>query len=168
MKISVKILSPLLRDIRVDLHRHHPFACERVGFINAGATRIGDDLMLVVRDYQPVADGDYERSMAVGAQIGPDAIRKALEAAYKRKSCILHVHTHGGRGRPEFSPTDLKSAASFVPGFFNALPEMPHGIIVLSNDSARGLIWTAPKKRPTYVAGFVEIGAQLQRIGEAP
>lgn len=167
MKITVKILSSLLRDIRADLHRHHPFAHERVGFINAGATWMGDDLMLVARNYQPVADDDYERSMAVGAQIGPDAIRKALEAAYMHKSCILHVHTHGGWSRPEFSATDLKSAATFVPGFFNALPGMPHGIIVLSNDSARGLMWTAPKIRPTYVEGFVEIGAQLQRIGEA-
>jgi hypothetical protein len=166
MKTRIKVACPLLSAIRTDLHRRHAFAFERVGFLTAGAswTRQGD-LVLLCRDYQPVADEDYERSSAVGARIGSNAIRKALQAAYRHKSAILHIHSHGGRGRPEFSSVDLDSAHDFVPGFFNALPQMPHGIVVLSNDSARCLLWTGAKNRPSYAAGFQQVGTPLIKFG---
>lgn len=168
MKTHIKIVGSLLSDIRADLHRRHAFAFERVGFLTAGAswTRHGD-LVLLCRDYQPVADEDYEHSSTVGARIGSNAMRKALQAAYQHKSSILHIHTHGRRGRPEFSSVDLDSAREFVPGFFNALPQMPHGIVVLSNDSARGLLWTRPKGRPRYVDDFQQVGVAPTRFGAA-
>ncbi|MCJ0766126.1 hypothetical protein [Variovorax terrae] len=168
MKTHIKIAGPLLSAIRADLHRRHPFAFERVGFLTAGARWTGDgDLVLLCRDYQPVVDEDYERSSSVGARIGSNAMRKVLQAAYQHKSAILHIHTHGGRGRPEFSAVDLNSARDFVPGFFNALPQMPHGIVVLSNDSARCLLWTGPKDRPRHVDGFQQVGAPLIKFGAA-
>lgn len=168
MKAHIKIAGTLLGAIRADLHRAHPFAFERVGFLTAGARWTGDgDLVLLCRDYQPVADEDYERSASVGARIGSNAMRKVLQAAYQHKSAILHIHTHGGRGRPEFSSVDLDSARAFVTGFFNALPQMPHGIVVLSNDSARGMLWTQPKGQPHYVDGFQQVGAPLMKFGAA-
>ncbi|MDO8773510.1 MAG: hypothetical protein Q7K57_33350 [Burkholderiaceae bacterium] len=166
MKTYIKISGPLLNAIRADLHRRHAFAFERVGFLTAGASwTLSGDLVLLCRDYQPVADEDYERCNTVGARIGSAAMRKALQAAYCHKSTILHIHTHGGTGLPEFSPVDLHSANEFVPGFFNALPQMPHGIAVLSNDSARCLLWTGPKEPPRYVDGFQKIGTPLIKFG---
>lgn len=166
MKMHVKISSTLLALIRVDLNRRHAFAFERVGFLTAGASwTLGGDLVLLCREYQPVADDDYEHSSRVGAQIGSNAMRKAIQAAYRHKSAMLHIHSHGGRGRPEFSSVDLNSAKSFVPGFFNALPQMPHGIVVLSNDSARCLLWTGAKDRPRYVDRFQQVGSPLIEFG---
>src|SRR5262249_33820763 len=107
-----------------------------------------------------------ERGSSVGAQIGSDAMRKALEAAYANRSALLHIHTHGGRGLPAFSRTDLASAAQFVPGFFNAIPRMPHGLIVLSHTSARGLLWTSATSTPQYADGFTLIGSAVRKLGE--
>jgi hypothetical protein len=166
VKFHIKLTDALMRAIQHDLHRPHQFALERVGFITAGGAHAGKGVTLYCRDYHPVDDEDYESTLAAGAQIGTDAMRKALESALATRSALLHVHTHGGRGRPEFSSTDLRSAAQFVPAFFNALPGMPHGLVVLSNDSARGLIWTGPKTRPTYVDGFTQIGASVRKYGE--
>lgn len=165
MKFHIKMTGALMCAIRADLQRPHDFALERVGFVMAGAAYAGDGVTLYCRSYHPVEDEDYERTNAAGAQIGSDAMRKALERAYAHRSSLLHVHSHGGRGRPEFSATDLRSAAQFVPGFFNALPAIPHGLAVLSNDSARGLLWTAPKSRPVYVDGFAEVGARVRKYG---
>lgn len=166
MKTQIKIASQLLNTVRTDLYRPHPFALERVGFLTAGARWTGDGgLVLLCRDYQPVADEDYERSDSVGARIGSSAMRKALQAAYQHKSAILHIHSHGGLGRPEFSSVDLESAKDFVPGFFNALPQMPHGIVVLSNNSACGLLWEGPKDQAHYVDGFKQAGAPLINLG---
>lgn len=165
MKIYVKIADTLLAKIRNDLYRPHGFAHERVGFLTAGATQEPDGIVVLCREYLPVADDDYERSRTVGAQIGSSAMRKALEAAYAHKSSLIHIHTHGGLGRPEFSRADLESAKQFVPGFFNALPRMPHGLIVLSNNKAAGLFWTSPRSAPQYVTGFIQIGAHVQKYG---
>lgn len=167
LEIKIKITEELLRSIRADLHRSHRFAHERVGFIMAGAAHTREGMHLFCRSYHPVDDNDYERSSTAGAQIGSDAMRKALEQAYAHRASLIHVHTHGGHGRPEFSAVDLRSARDFVPGFFNALPSMPHGLMVLSNDNARALIWTSAKSRPTYADGFSSVGAGLKKFGEA-
>jgi hypothetical protein len=78
---------------------------------------------------------------------------------------LLHVHAHGGRGRPEFSGIDLRSGAEFVPGFFHAIPRMPHGMIVLSNDSATAKVWLDECDHGTYVSGFTAVGAPLVKFG---
>jgi hypothetical protein len=167
MKVRIKITERLLAQVRADLHRRHPFAFERVGFLTAGATRSREgDILLLCRSYHPVADEDYEASATVGAQIGSDAMRKAIEVAHPGKSALLHIHTHSGRGVPAFSKTDLVSGAQFVPGFFNALPRTPHGLLVLSDTSARGLVWTAKNAKPQYVDGFTQVGRSVQKFGD--
>lgn len=166
MKIHIKVTEVLLAQVRADLHHRHPFALERVGFLTAGATRVRDgDILLLCRSYHPVADEDYEASATVGAQIGSDAMRRAIEVAHPGKSALLHIHTHGGRGVPAFSKTDLVSGAQFVPGFFNALPRTPHGLIVLSDTSAAGLVWTAKNAKPQHVDGFTQVGRSVQKYG---
>lgn len=107
MKITVKIVGSLLDAARRDLSRRHPFAHERVGFFAAGAAHDGQGLILLVRGYHPVADEDYEYAPRVGARIGPDAMRQAVQAAYRPPSALLHVHTHGGWGKPSFSSVDV-------------------------------------------------------------
>jgi hypothetical protein len=165
MKSYIKITNQLLAQIRRDLRRPHRFAHERVGFIKAGASITGETLQLFAVAYQPVADEDYEQDPLVGARIGGNAMRKALQFAYKSRSALLHVHTHGGRGHPEFSGIDLKSAAEFVPGFFHAIPRMPHGLVVLSNDSATAKLWLDEEDTGTYVSGFAAIGSPLVKFG---
>lgn len=168
MKIHVKITEALLNRVRADLHRRHPFAFERVGFLTAGATRSPKgDILLLCRSYHIVADEHYEASATVGAQIGSDAMRQAIEVAHPGKSALLHIHTHGGRGVPTFSKTDLVSGSQFVPGFFNALPRTPHGLLVLSNTSARGLVWTAKNATPQQVDGFTQVGRSVLKFGDS-
>lgn len=167
MKFTFKATPALFARARQDLARNHPFAHERVGFVTAGCARADDDLIVITaRDYMPVDDEDYVRNPNVGAMIGSGAMRKGLQRAYATRSALFHIHTHGGRGTPEFSSVDLKDAQNFVPSFFNVVPAMLHGLIVLSNDSARGRVWVAPKKKPVYVHRFVAVGSPLVRYGE--
>lgn len=165
MKIKLKVQSTLLDQIRQDLERPHSFAAERVGFLTAGVAMAVDWLLLLVRGYQPVADGDYVRDYTAGATIGGDAMRKALEAAYAPRSALLHLHSHGGRGTPGFSGTDLRSGAEFVPGFFHAVSRMPHGMLVLSDDSAAGMLWLNGEDGGSDITEFVAVGAPLKKFG---
>ena len=169
MKARIKIPNAMLDDIRQDLHRPHAFAFERVGFMTAGVAQAGPgQLLFLARAYRPVADEDYVPDPSVGVKIGSDAMRKAAQFAYQPRSALLHIHTHGGIGRPDFSGVDLTSGSEFVPGFFHSVPRMPHGMLVLSNDSATGLLWFSPEDTGTYAAEFIGVGAPYRKFGVRP
>jgi len=161
MTTRFKITRRLLRAIRQDLERPHPFAYERVGFLSAGLSSTDSNLLVLAREYRPVADDDYLHDSSVGAMMGPEAIRKALQWAMAERVAIFHVHAHHGRGQPGFSGVDLREQAKFVPNFFQIAPQWPHGALVLSDDSCFGHIWLDGSKPGDAITGFVEVGAPL-------
>lgn len=158
MNITIRIQTDLLKEIRKDLRRPHPYAWERVGFVAAAATSTPSSLILLVHNYQPVADDDYIVSDDVGAAIGSEAFRKAAQLAYRSKSALIHIHAHHGSGRPRFSEVDMNSGHYFVPSFFATVPRMPQGMIVLSDNSADGLIWLAEDRIPLPIHTFTQVG----------
>jgi hypothetical protein len=157
-----KITRDLLKEIRADLARPHPFAHERVGFISTGLSASGDDLYILARSYRPVLDHDYLRDPTVGAMMGPDAIRKALQWALTDGVAIFHVHTHGGRGHPGFSGIDLREHKKYVPNFFQVAPQCAHGALVLSNEAAHGHIWLSEEMPHQIIGQFTEVGNPLK------
>ena len=163
MRVRFKITSRLLAAIRGDLRRPHPFARERVGFISAGFSAACEDLLVLAREYRPVADDEYLDDPPVGAMMGPDAIRNALQWALKDGVALFHVHTHGGRGIPGFSGIDLRENAKFVPDFFKVAPQCAHGAIVLSDTAARGLIWICRSRPNHFISSFIEVGIPLRQ-----
>jgi hypothetical protein len=97
--------------------------------------------------------------------MGPGAIRKAMQRAYNggaQDVGLFHVHMHEHRGRPGFSRVDLTEYVKFVPDFFNAVPMMPHGAIVLSADGAIGLCWRTRSAKPEVIDRFSSFGAPLR------
>ena len=148
MMVRFKTASGFFDSIREDLRSPHVFAAERVGFVLAGAAVAGRDVVMLARGYEPVEDGDYLPDPSVGAMLGPTAIRKALQAAYRTSAGLFHIHMHEHRGRPSFSSIDRRESRRFVPSFFNSSPKMPHGVLLLSQDSARGLVWLTAGSEP--------------------
>jgi hypothetical protein len=73
----------------------------------------------------------------------------------------------GGLLLTGFSGIDLSSADEFVPGFFETAPRMPHGLLVLSDDSVTGLLWFDPRRPAKDISGFARIGAPLRSDWEA-
>ncbi|MDE0029508.1 MAG: hypothetical protein OXU42_08945 [Deltaproteobacteria bacterium] len=163
MKVRFKITTALLASIRNDLQRRHPLAHERVGFISAGLSACGSDLLVLARGYRPVRDDEYLRDPSVGAMMGADAIRGALQWAMQDGVALFHVHTHGGRGIPSFSPIDLRENSKFVPDLLKVAPQRAHGAIVLSDTAGQGLVWFDRSQSPHVIASFVEVGAPLRK-----
>ncbi len=167
MKITLKLLTSTLNDALHDLERPHEFAYERVGFFTAGVCQTDDDaLLIIVRNYHSVKDEHYLRDPNVGASIGSDAMREAIQAAYLKNSALIHVHTHGGFGKPSFSGIDISSGRKFVPGFFHSVFKMPHGLMVLSNDSASAHFWLNETSNPVAVSEFITIGSSIRKFGQ--
>jgi hypothetical protein len=167
MRVRFKITTALLASIRADLGRPHAFAYERVGFILAGVAQSASGVLVLAREYQPVADEDYLPDDSVGAMMGPEAIRKAMEWALMKKVSIFHVHSHGGRGIPGFSAVDARESAKFVPDFLKVAPGIIHGAVVLSDDAAAGRFWVFGNSGPREVSEFVEVGMPLRKWGSS-
>ena len=146
MKTIFRATRDFERHVRQDLERPHQFAAERVGFLSVRAASTGKALVLLADRYHPVADEDYVDDRRVGAMMGQEAIRKALEIALLDPVGMFHIHMHEHRGRPRFSPIDLREQLKFVPDFFKVRPEMPHGAIVFSHDRAAGRVWVGPAR----------------------
>jgi hypothetical protein len=167
MKTAFRLTSVLARQLREDLLRPHPFALERVGFISARPAMAGPDLSLLAAAYHPVADEDYLDDATVGAMIGPAAIRKALQIAYKQGVSMLHVHMHEHAGPPRFSRVDLREYPKFVPDFFNVQPGLPHGAILLSRNEITGLLWLQHGSSAVPLDEAIEVGAPFRFFGRA-
>ena len=163
MNVRFKITTSLLTAIRTDLRRPHPFAHERVGFLSAGMSASGDDLLVLAREYRPVRDDEYLPDPSVGAMMGPHAVRRAMQWALQDTVALFHVHTHGGQGIPDFSGVDLRENAKFVPDFFKVAPQCAHGAMVLSDTAAHGQIWLARLQPHEFMASFVEVGVPLRK-----
>lgn len=167
MKIKFKITRSLLSAIRLDLMRPHAFAHERVGFISGGLSSMDDDLLVLAREFRPVDDEDYLPDTSVGAMMGPNAIRAALQWSLETGGALFHVHTHGGRGVPGFSGVDLRENQKFVPDFFKVTPQCVHGAIVLSDTAAHGQVWISRTSTFQFISGFTEVGIPLRKWSTA-
>lgn len=97
--------------------------------------------MVLAESYDPVADDNYVKDVEVGGRINGAAIRAALQVSLTKRAGLFYVHMHEHKGSPRPSRTDIVESQKLVPDFFNATPSMPHGILILSEDSAFGLCW---------------------------
>ena len=165
MTVIFRARDDLLDAVRRDLDRRHRFAAERVGFLLCRAGSLaGGGLVILAADYHAVEDDDYLDDPTVGAMMGPGAIRKAMQRAYNggaQDVSLFHIHRHEHGGMPGFSRVDLLESVKFVPDFFNAVPAMPHGAIVLSHDRAAGICWPKRGASPVPIGRFASVGAPL-------
>ncbi len=165
MKIIFKITEELVKTAISNLSMPHSFAAERVGFF---VCRVGaldsHGLVVLAHHLHPVEDGDYLDDPTVGAAMGPAAIRKALQLSFRERAAMFHVHIHGHEGKPRFSRTDSTETARFVPDFWNVQPDLPHGAIVLSKDSAYGRCWVPGFNRTIEISEFVSVGVPMRRL----
>lgn len=147
-----------------DLRRPHSFAYERVGFFGCRAAAISNGIMIIAESYDRVADENYLQDPLVGARINGNAIRTALQLGLTKGLGLFHVHVHEHKGIPSPSRTDLHESRKFVPDFFNVTPSMPHGTLILSEDSAFGLCWLGKHHEPKIINRIEFVGSPLNIV----
>jgi hypothetical protein len=164
MKLRLRIARSLFDRARSDLSRQHAFAAERVGFVYCRFATVGrGELLILTHDYVPVRDEHYIRDDRYGAVIDENAFRGALQRVYDQRLGAFHVHMHPHHGVPGPSRIDLTETAAFVPDFFHARPDLPHGAIVLSHDALSARVWLGENHRPFTVGAIDIVGAPLAK-----
>jgi len=165
MTLHLRLTGKLFERLHDDLSRRHQHSAERVAFMSCLAATMKDGtLALLGAGFHPVADDDYERDPSVGAMLRASAFRNVLQIAYNCPVSMLHVHRHEHRGMPWFSDVDLREAHKYVPDFWKVRPGFPHGILVLSHDSAAGLIWMPDSGVPSRLRRISLVGAPMREI----
>ena len=141
MTATIVIGKILLARIHADLNRPHAFAAERVGFLVCSSAHDGNDWTIHAVAYDAVPEGEYVNFTSVGAAVQKSVFRRYQMKAHREPVSIFHIHRHAHYGTPRFSAVDRREAQRFVPEFVTARGELPHGILLLSYDSAHALVW---------------------------
>jgi hypothetical protein len=163
MKLTFKITDALIQKVRQDLDRPHPYAAERVGFVICRCTRSRSGIIIFGSHYESVPDDGYVDDHSVGAMMNQRTITTAMQIAYSEKISTFHVHTHPGKGKPQFSRIDLRENAKFVRAFINVRPEYPHGALVLSDTDMTGLCWLPGSLKPRRIDQFTVVGSHFRK-----
>ncbi len=158
----------MVRDMRADLERRHPFAAERVGFVFARMGNQGaGELQVLPTSYAPVPDANYIEDSEVGARIDSTAIRAAMQTVLGQQLGAFHVHMHDHRGQPRFSRVDLADYPALVRSFQNVAPGLAHGALLLSEDSCECLVWLPGGSRPSPRGRIIIVGNPMGVFPEA-
>lgn len=163
--VRMRIPGKLMMQMLTDLQRPHPFAAERVGFLSVGIGTGEDGEVLVIGgEYRAAGDHDYLRDDNVGARIGAEAIREALQWALASGRGIFHVHMHPHYGVPNFSFTDATELPHLAEAIRRGAPAAPHGMLVLSRDAANAWVWTSDQPAPCVPAQIAVVGRPMRLI----
>jgi len=163
--VRIRIPRGLLERVRTDLARPHRLAYERVGFL---ACRLGiaseHEVLVLAKDYLPVADEHYLADKAVGARVSGTAIRTAMQHVLDTGDSLFHAHAHGGRGLPHLSSTDSAEIPRVVQSLQATRSEAAHGILLLSDESCISWIWLPGSCEPVVPTAITIVGYPMQLI----
>jgi hypothetical protein len=166
MRARVRIPAAVYAAALADLKRPHAFAAERVGFMSAKVgNRTGEPLLVLGTGYEPVDDDHYVEDEYVGARINTDAIRANMQRILDTGEGSFHVHLHPHKGAPRLSQTDRREIPRLVESFRLVGPSAAHGIVVLSEDRALGVIWGLGAPEPVEAEEITVVGWPLRFLG---
>jgi hypothetical protein len=158
MSAMIKIVREVFERSLSDVHRPHPFAFERVGFLWGRVAPLDSGKLVMINDYTPVSDTEYINDATVGARIGAAPIRMALQRALKTGEAVFHFHVHSHRGLPTLSRTDASEMAPLIASFNAVTPTAIHGALIASTDSAGAWVWPAHTRQPYQVDSVSVVG----------
>lgn len=162
MKIEIRIPSTIRAAAMKDLTRPHPFAFERVGFLAATTTLLGPDHHLVlVTGYHSVPDEHYIDDDSVGACIGGEAIRAAMQRVIDEAKGQLHVHLHDHAGPTGPSFTDRKGLPPVVRSLATVGPNQASGYLIFSLDAAWAELRVPGVAAPVLATKITSVGFPL-------
>jgi hypothetical protein len=162
MNTNVRIARNLLTRVRADLSRPHAFAVERVGFLYGCLADTATTPLVLLTDYEPVADHNYINDPCSGARIDSTAIRTAMQGVLDRGHGGFHVHMHNWPGRPILSPMDAKEIPPVVTGLRRVGIKQAHGIILLHDMECAAWVWHPDNNAADEAESFSVVGFPYQ------
>jgi hypothetical protein len=159
MTPQIRLTRKLFDDMLADLRRPHPFAGERIGFaFGRLANATSPWPLILLTHYLQLADDRYVPDEMIGVRFDAESVRLAMQHIVTQDEGCLVVHVHDRPGRPSFSVTDQRELPPVAKCFRNVGRQHPHGLLLLSPDSAAAAVWmpgtNAPVSPQINIIGF--------------
>jgi len=113
---------------------------EYVAFALVSHTMAGNEILVLVKDIEFLAEQEYVETLYHGAHWRGSATIRILNRALAGKLGILLFHAHEYSESVGLSMDDVKSARELLPVYQNLIPDRPHGSIVIGHESAAGIV----------------------------
>ena len=168
MNVHFKMMERMRLQVIADLERPHNFATERLGFLRCKVAWAKDELLILASHYEIIPDDQYVDDSSAGCYFGERAMRAMLQYSLTNHESIFHIHLHYHSGLPQFSQTDLRESAQYVPDFWHVTPDLPHGTIVLSRNRAFGRCWYPESEEAIDINRITSVGPLVRKLGGKP
>jgi hypothetical protein len=163
MRVEVRLRREFFEATVADLRRPHPVAFERVGWVFAKQTIASKhDVLLMAVEYAPVAEDDYLEDCRVGASFNATAIRAAMQRSRATGMACLQIHLHDHHGHTAFSSVDCRTIDKLASSLRVVTPNIAHGGLVLSADSATARIWLPENNKRHTPSRAVIVGFPMR------
>tara|TARA_B100001971_G_scaffold162689_1_gene153001 strand:+ start:3825 stop:4325 length:501 start_codon:yes stop_codon:yes gene_type:complete len=163
MNVQIRVHQNLYEEAFRDLRRPHPFAYERVGFLSSSTVQIDPEHVLVLlTDFHSIPDDHYLENPDVGACIGTEAIRAAMQRSIALQAGQIHTHIHEHWGQPHPSSDDLEGVPPINRSLSLTSPNQTSGYLILSHNSAWAELNVAKSGLITRADKFTVVGFPLR------
>jgi len=112
---------------------------EQVGFFLARYD--ASDRTFHLTAWRGLGDEELAHRSRYHVEIADDAKTEAIKWATREHAVLVEAHSHGRRGDPEFSGSDLAGFGDWVPHVRWRLRGAPYAAIVVAGDALDALAW---------------------------
>lgn len=138
---------------------------ERAGALFVRSYPARDPELLVGIDWMPIPD-EYVHPSAHGLAFDGRFNLRVAERANELGAGALLIHAHPGQLQPIPSPTDAEHGAAFISFMRRRRPEQAHGLLVVADNTIRGIVDTSSTLRE--IARVVSSGIPTREWTNAP
>ena len=108
----------------------------------------------------PVPASGFASRSAYHLELNDETRAKVIKRAHDLGASIVEMHSHVGRGRARFSPSDLAGFRDFVPHVLWRLKYLSYLAVVMTRSGFDGLAWKRDPDVPERLHG-IQVGSCL-------
>jgi hypothetical protein len=107
-------------------------------------------------DMHPAARSEFNYRSLYGIELNDNCRASVISRAHDLDASLLEFHSHPQASEVEFSPSDRKGFAEFIPHVWWRLKKKPYAAVVVGPGGFDSLSWVSSAERPD---GVLEIRA---------
>ena len=111
-------------------------------------------------EWFPVPASGFVSRSAHHLELSDETRAKVIKRAHHLGTSIVELHSHLGRGRARFSPSDLAGFRDFVPHVLWRLKHLPYLAVVMTRTGFDGFAWKRGPDAPERLHG-IQVGSRL-------
>ena len=111
-------------------------------------------------EWFPVPASGFASRSAYYLELDDKTRAKVIKRAHDLGASIVELHSHLGRVRPRFSPSDLAGFRDFVPHVLWRLKYLPYFAVVMTRTGFDGFVWKSGPDTPERLHG-IQVGSLL-------